>query len=749
MILFTPQSKVQKDRSIMRDTDSRLAKFSGRGLIINVITYFLCISIGDLTATATNTVVVLSTGLLLTALTRSYFILRFDHIYNAGPSRWRNYFFAATLIGAGWWSVILVTATLTLGMTGETPLLWIYTIIFFAITIHATAPYRLFSQVYLLLALLPAVLAAVYVGGVLGYMYALMMVIFLGLLLQLLNSINHGYWGRLEATYAMRQKAIDLEVEKRDVDASVDLNSQFLISLGHEFRTSLNDILGSLSLLTGSNLDAHQQDLLQLAQRAGERQLDLVNNIAVFSHINNRTLVLDHNVFNLRAQLDLWANKLADNAHQQGVEIDYYIHKAVPLRVNGDAKRIAQVFKNLLNNAVQFSEEGNIFIDVNFRWENDRKGRLEITMTDRLNPQKAVEVAAQAILAAATEQPKAEPAEDSRLWLTICKGLSECMGGSVDIDTSPGQENQYRFRLPLTVTQPATRFVSQPKLRDKRVLLLTPDLPISRHHLQVMRDWGLVVDQVNNYEQAYQRLKKSQQRAGSASYHLLVINLYHQVEKALAFSNRLLQLFPETPLPQLYLLSYNHLNEQPVRLLVDEHPSVAFYYRPISMQSFHDQLTYTILGKPATDELIVEQENLDARKFNILVVDDHRVNQMVAQSMLKKLGYRVILAGNGLEALKEYQQRRIDLVLLDCQMPEMDGFETTRRIRQLESEGGRGKHLPIIAMTAQIAEDDQSQCFAYGMDDYIAKPVKFDVLQERLLHWLGTAVKPAVSTLAE
>lgn len=743
MILFTPQSKVQKDRTIMRDTDSRLAKLSGRGLIVNVVTYFLCLSIGDLTSVAANFAVVLSTGLLLSALSRGYFILRFEHLYNSGPTRWRNYFFVATLIGAGWWSVILVTATLTLGMTGETPLLWIYTIIFFAITIHATAPYRLFSQVYLLLTLLPPVLAAFYVGGVLGYMYSLMMLIFLGLLLQLLNSINHGYWGRLEAISAIRQKAIDLEVEKRDVDASVDLNSQFLISLGHEFRTSLNDILGSLSLLTDSKLDAHQQDLLQLAQRAGERQLDLVNNIAVFSRINNRTLALDRNVFNLRAQLDLWVNDLAENAHQQGVELDYYIHKAVPLRVSGDAKRIAQVYKNLLNNAVQFSEEGNIFIDINFRWENDTKGRLEITMTDRLNPKQLADAAANV-----SEQQGVEP-EESPLWLTICKGLSECMGGSIDIDTSPVQETQYRFRLPLTVTQPATGLVSRPKLRDKKVLVLTPELPLSHYHLQALRDWGLVVDQVTNYEQAFQRLQRSAVRNGGAGYHLVVINLHHEVEKALAFSHRLLRQFPEAPIPQLYLLSYNHLNEQPVRLLVDEHPSVAFYYRPISPQSFHDQIASNILGKPLADELIVEQENPDAHKFNVLVVDDHRVNQMIAQSMLKKLGYRVILAGHGLEALKEYQSRRVDLILMDCLMPELDGFETTKRIRQLESDAGGAKHVPIIAMTAQVAEDDQSQCFAYGMDDYIAKPVKFDVLQERLLHWLGTPVKPVAPTLTD
>uniref|UniRef100_UPI003F6C2889 sensor histidine kinase n=1 Tax=Pseudomaricurvus sp. TaxID=2004510 RepID=UPI003F6C2889 len=313
MILFKPQSKVQKDRKVMHETDSRLVKFSGRGLLVNVFTYFLCLSIGDLTSIAPTITIALTTGLIITALIRGFFIARFDQIYATGPSRWRTLFFIATLTGASWWSVILVVSTLTLGMTGETPLLWFYTIIFFATTIHATSPYRVFSQAYLLITLLPPVVAAFYVGGVLGYMYSIMMLIFLGLLLHLVNSLYHGYWERLEANYALRQKTISLEVEKRDIDASVDLNSQFLVNLGHEFRTSLNDILGGLSLLTDSKLDSHQHELLQLAQKAGERQLDLVNNIVDFSRITNRTLVLDHSVFNLRSLLELWITDIAVN----------------------------------------------------------------------------------------------------------------------------------------------------------------------------------------------------------------------------------------------------------------------------------------------------------------------------------------------------------------------------------------------------------------------------------------------------
>lgn len=720
----------------MHDTDSRLAKFSGRGLIVNVFTYFLCLSIGDLTSIAPTTAVTLTTGLIITALIRGFLLVRFEQLYATGPSRWRSFFFIATLAGASWWSVILVISTLTLGMTGETPLLWFYTIIFFATTIHATSPYRVFSQVYLLTTLLPPVVAAFYVGGVIGYMYSLMMLIFLGLLLHLVNSLCHGYWGRLEANYALRQKTISLEVEKRDIDASVDLNSQFLVNLGHEFRTSLNDILGGLSLLTDSNLDNHQHELLQLAQKAGERQLDLVNNIVDFSRITNRTLVLDHSVFNLRSLLELWITDLAVNAHQQGVEIDYDMHAAVPLRVHGDAKRIGQIFKNLLNNAVQFSEQGNVFIDIDFKRESEKGGHLEITIVDRANGHQAN--GQKAIAPRESTPNEGEGGNRTRtkgLWFTICKGLSECMNGSIDIDSPPGKETQYHLRLPLAAAQQSTTLNSQPKLRDKKVLIIDPELPIGRFHLDEMLEWGLILNHASDYESAYQQLLDAQSK--STPYSMVLINLFQNIDAALSFSQRLLEHFHEAAIPQLYLLSYNHLNERSVRLLVDENESVSFHYRPISPQSFHDLVAFSLLGKPIADEQVAEQEHLGAQDFSVLVVDDHRVNQMVAQGMLKKLGYHVRLAGNGLEALQEFQNRKTDLILMDCQMPEMDGFETTRRIRQLESDSNNNVRTPIIAMTAHVGDEDQSQCFACGMDDYIAKPVKYDVLQGHLLRWLG------------
>ncbi len=728
MILFNADSKVQKDRAIMRETDSRMAKYSGRGLIFNVMTYLLCLATGQMLSESAITAMVLTLGLIIFTLVRGFILVRFDALYDRGPSRWRTLFFIATLLGASWWSVILVVFTLRLGLHYETPLLWFYTVVFFASTVHVTSPFKRFSRIYLVVTLLPATCVALYVGEVEGYMYSLMMLIFIAMLYQMINNLSDGYWGKLEANYALKQKTIALEMEKRDIDASVDLNAEFLTNLGHEFRTSLNDILGGLALLTDSQLEQHQQELLKLAQKAGERQLDLVNNIVDFSRISNRTLVLDHSVFNLRSYLEQWLNDQAVNAHQQGVELDYDMHPSVPLRANGDVQRIGQVVKNLLSNAIQFSEQGDVFVDFDFKRESEQGGHLEMVIIDRL-PESSLQDPTRDI----SDSDFAN--RQTGLWFTICKGLAECMDGTLDIDRVPGHETYFRFRLPLNAAgQQPISVNSNPRLRGKRVLVVCDALSIGDFHWQAMLEWGLLLDQVGDFESASQALIDLQ--ANGDSYDLLLINLLQDNQSAIEFSMRLLSQ-DMGAIPQIYMLTHNHLNDPDLRQLIDTHDTISYHYRPILQQEFHDLLAHNVLGKPLLQGKFEQPEQESAGDHQILLVDDHRVNQMVAEGMLKKLGYRVRLANNGFEALEAIRRGGIDLILMDCQMPEMDGFEATRNIRKIEDEAGNDEHIPIIAMTAHATEGDQSQCLACGMDDYMTKPVRYDALQSQLLRWLG------------
>lgn len=740
MILFNANSKVQKDRTIMQETDTRMAKYSRRGLIVNFLAYLLCLSIGYLTVLAPTTAVVLTVGLIITTLIRAGFLFRFETMYSCGPARWRSWFFISTLLGAIWWSTILVTFTLTLGMVGETPILWLYTIIFFSTTIHVTSPFKLFSRIYLALALIPAIAAASFIGGFDGYMYALMMLVFVGMLYHQVDVLEGTYWERLEAIYSLRQKARALEAEKIGVDASVDLNSRFLVNLGHEFRTSLNDILGGVSLLSETKLESPQRDMLKLAQKAAERQLDLVNNIVDFSRINNRKLVLDHNVFNLRSQLEQWIDDLAIDAHQQGVEVDYEMHAAIPLRAHGDANRIGQIFKNLFANAIQFSDQGFIHIDIDFKRDTDRSGALEVLLSDRLvtedkSPANNLESASP--LAANSGEITTRT---TGLWYSICKGLAECMGGSVDIDSASGQETHYRLRLPLRAAgQQNITVSSHPKLHGCNALLINTDLLLGEPHRREIEEWGVNLTMAESFTGAQERLDRN--RNTDDDINILIINLHQQWQLAFDFTQHLIEHPNGKELPIIFLLNHNHLNNEKLLQLIKSHPKIHYHYRPLMRQKLHDLMVHAILGKPLISKKQDKAKTSKDTGHEILLVDDHRVNQMVAEGMLKKIGFKVSIAGNGIEALKRFQAGGISLILMDCQMPEMDGFEATRQIRKLEEQAEGESHIPIIAMTAHTDDGDQSMCFACGMDDYLAKPVRYDVLESHLLRWLGAESK--------
>jgi len=716
MHFFQPQSKVQKDRAIMRETDERMAKYSRRGLVVNILAYLLCFSLGYMTVIAPTLSIVLTVGLMLITFVRAYFLIRFDHIYSCAPARWRNVYFISTLIGTAWWSVILVSFTLVLGMVGETPVLWIYTVISLSTTIHATAPYRTFSRIFQLIALLPVALSGFYIGGFEGYMYGFMMLVFLAMQEYQVGNLSELHWQRLESNHALKQKAQILEAEKRDTEASFDLSAEFLDSLGHEFRTSLNDIMGGLSLLSESNSGQKQSEFLNMAAKACERQLDLVNNVADFSRINNRQLVLDHSVINLRVQLENLISATGLEAAQQGVELDYRIAADLPLRIAADGKRLTQIIKNLLTNTVQFSEQGRVHIDVQLERLAGQRGQLCVIITDHLTHAEDVKFD--------VVQDRTS-AHAGGLWLSICRGLTECMNGSLDVYCEVGKDSCYHLLLPVDIAsnQPAT-FTSHPKLQGKQVALLDPRKLLDQGHIEELETWGLLVERLYCVEQVADDVEKLYQAETPLAALIWVNDSTANTEV-----NKLIADYPELPILLVSEAGRSKLTG----------PNIYVLERPLMRKSLHELLCHTILNKPLEATRDLASSAAKPSNMQVLLVEDHRVNQMVAEAMLKKLGYQVHLAVNGLEALQIHGQAEIDLILMDCQMPEMDGYEATRKIREFEKAGEGGVRVPILAMTAHTSEEDKSLCFASGMDDYLAKPVRCDDLETHLLRWLGKA----------
>ncbi|MFC3115243.1 response regulator [Cellvibrio fontiphilus] len=722
---FVPATKVQKDRAIMRETDARVAKYSRRGLILNFIVFVLCLAFGNFQEKEHNLAIVLVTGLLLVTLVRSYYLFRFDSLYARAPARWRNQYFFASCLGAAWWSFILVTLTWVQGMRGETLVMWLYSVVFYSSVANVFAPYTRFLSIYLAIGQVPAAITAILLGTADGALYGCIMLTFYVMLAHQGKVTSQAYWERLEAHFSLRERAQGLENEKRSSQAQIELKNEFLVNLGQEIRSSISDVLSTLSLIDDSQLSEHHRELLAMANKATGRQIDLVNNVVDFSKITTKTLVLDEVEFDLRRVLEKFVQDFALDAHQQGVELYYSFDPAMPLRVRGDAARLSQILGTLLNHTLKDSRIEDVFIEARFHQDQDDLGELQVVISD------------------SEKSTQSEQDSDSRessyrgIGLSICKGLAECMGGSVHVRENKNRGNRIFINVALqVVSHEDRRFGSEQKLRGKRALLV--DLP--DHNGNVLADelnaWGMSTHIVSGQEQTIAKLLE-QARAG-APYDLVLIFTKLNNMNGLALSREITQQPEVADVKQIIAMSILQSDSPEMKLHLRSNPQVSVIEKPIMRRRLHDVAVQKLLNFASEDERktgVTEPVGL-AVVPRVLLVEDHRVDQMVISAMLKKLGCYVQVAHNGLEAVDIVAKERFDLILMDYDMKEQDSLTATQKIRAYEQRNHSLHHLPIVAVTSTQTESEQAVYLAAGMDDHITKPIRYDDLEERLQRWL-------------
>ncbi|MBB3168326.1 response regulator [Simiduia aestuariiviva] len=727
--LFVPANKVQKDRKIMRETDARMAKYSRRGLILNLFAFILCLALGDFYQEMPNYATGLAIGLLLITLWRGYFLFRFDSLYPRAPGRWRTHYFWASFVGAGWWSFIIVSITWVVGMQNDTLLIWLYSVVFYSSVANVLAPYRRFLGMYLFIGQIPAAAAAILLGTWEGYIYGVTMLVFYLLLDHQGEVTSRTYWDRLEAQFNLDQHAKSLELEKRDSEAAAELKNTFLTRFGGELRTSLNDILGALSLLDDSELTAAQRELLALANKAGERQLNLVHNAIDFSNASNENLVLDHSIFNLWKLIEHVVEDVSHDAYQQAVELNHVLDNETPVRVKGDAQRLQQVLINLLSHAIKYSSSGDVFFKSEFVLKNDQQGELQITIVDQHKEISTREKEFD------QSDHVDQHGEEIPLGITLCKGLAECMNGSLQVFEEPGQGTQYYFNITLETTSRSPKTISiNPQLRNKRLLLLGIPDSIVGSFLVEMETWGMLIETAQDEESALTKLEEALE-SDHPFDGILIYTLVRSLE-LLSVSKRLLLVEAFKELPQVVVTTLQQRATTEVATLFDNAHLVNLL-KPVLRGNLHQTVAEALINVASEVGDVPLHDHKQGIGKRILLVDDHRVNQMVSKSMLQKLGYKVTLANNGKEALAALAEQSFNLVLMDCQMPEMDGYAATAAIRKKEAEQGIDNPLPIIAMTAHAGSSDQSKCFASGMSDYLPKPVSYDQLESSMKRWLG------------